>query len=217
PPTSRDRVASAGWGGCRPRRDADTTRPTPWPHRWRDRGRRRSRPVASGCPAREGAAPADRRRGPCGATIDAAGWQPRRRRGPRSGGAGLFQAGDEAGHAQVVPAGDELDRLLVVERLERLGEPDGDVVRRHDASQPLDEGGELGDALRPQSGGLAPEGEPAAHRAARGARGPGDELVAQVTAFVDAAGLLRKGGGHGVSRLTIEYRAPSRYRQSSIT
>ena len=37
-----------------------------------------------------------------------------------AGGAGLFQARDEAGHAHVVAAGDEFDRLLVIDTPERL-------------------------------------------------------------------------------------------------
>jgi hypothetical protein len=48
-------------------------------------------------------------------------------------GAWIFQLRDDAGDAPIVATGDDVQRLVVVERLDRFGEPYGDVVGVHHA------------------------------------------------------------------------------------
>jgi hypothetical protein len=49
--------------------------------------------------------------------------------------AGILDARDQASDLHVVAARDQVDRLLIVERLDRLGEPDRDVVGADDPLQ----------------------------------------------------------------------------------
>jgi hypothetical protein len=131
-PTATGPVASARGVAVPALPGAGTTGPMPSHRRRPDRGRPRGRraasvvgwrvPVGQGRSAGVGmpdltARPADR--------VDV-----ERQALDR---AWIFQLRDDAGDAPIVATGDDVQRLVVVERLDRLGEPYGDVVGVHHA------------------------------------------------------------------------------------
>jgi hypothetical protein len=59
----------------------------------------------------------------------------------------LFERGDELGDPTVVTAGDDLERLVVVQRRNGFAQRDGDVAVVHHTSEALDQRGQLDEAL----------------------------------------------------------------------
>jgi hypothetical protein len=116
---------------CPARRGGDTTQPTgSAPHR-RGRGRRRPRRAASGCRRVAAAGGVGQR----GAGSDVATFrrdQPRRHRAPEgrtSDSAGRLKLRDDPGNATRSASGNQLERLLIVECLDRSRQPDRNVIR----------------------------------------------------------------------------------------
>src|SRR4051812_6829700 len=68
-------------------------------------------------------------------------------------------------------ARDQVDRAFVVERLDRLVQPDRDVVGGDDAAEPVDDLGELRNALGALARRIGPVIEPVTYRAGGGADG----------------------------------------------
>lgn len=112
--------------------------------------------------------------------------------GQGSGRDRFLERGDDARYAQVLASGDQLDRLSVVERRDRLVHPDRDVLGVHHPQQPLADRGELGDALGARPRGNALQRHPGPSGAWRGAGGRGDVLGAEMGLLMDEGGLLGK-------------------------
>src|SRR5207237_6885160 len=74
------------------------------------------------------------------------------RQGLASDGARVFEPRDDLSDATRSSARDQFERLAVVERLDWLREPDGDVVGVDHAREPIDDFRELGDALGAAAG-----------------------------------------------------------------
>lgn len=129
------REGADAWVGFPPPQGFDTTRPTSSSLRQPDRARRPRCPAASGCCRAEPGGCVDYDRGRCGAAT-LRRRQPDRRRaavGTTSDGARRLELGDHSRNLARAATCDELERLAVVERLDRLRHPDGDVLRMDDA------------------------------------------------------------------------------------
>jgi hypothetical protein len=131
-PTATGPVASARGVAVPARPGAGTTGPMPSHRRRPDRGRPRGRRAAIGC----------RAAGPVGQGRSAGVGMPDLTARPADrvdverqalDRAWIFQLRDDAGDAPIVATGDDVQRLVVVERLDRFGEPYGDVVGVHHA------------------------------------------------------------------------------------
>ena len=131
PPRWAHDGATRLWGAAasavaRARRGGDTTPPRASPRRRPSRGRRRRRRAASGCrPEAAAASGGQQRAGSDAATSRRR--QPQRHRvraGQTSDGAGRLELGDDAGDLARLAPSNQVDRLTVVERLDRPGQPD---------------------------------------------------------------------------------------------
>lgn len=210
------REGAGAWVVCHARRDAGTTRPIACRPRRRDRARLRPRRAATGCHRPGKAERWDPRR----AERDAAMCQPRRwhrRRWPASrtsDGAGRLELGHNPCDRSRPAASDQLKRLLIVERLDRPREPYRNVVGLDDASEPVDDLGQLGDPLRtlPRRGGAARK--PVAHRARRRTDSPPDLGIREPGDFVDPNDLLSECRRHAPND-SPSVASPSSFRRCS--
>lgn len=91
----------------------------------------------------------------------------------------LFERGYELGHAQVLAARDEIDRLFLVQRRDRLAQPNRYIGGVHDTRQTFDKRRELDQSLGAESRGRARVGKPRPCRAASHTRRASDVGVAQ--------------------------------------
>ena len=84
----------------------------------------------------------------------------------RLGKRGLFKGGDQSRHPHVIAACNDIDRLVLRKRRDRLAKPYGDVGGLHHTSESLDQGGKLDQPLSPLTRGRARMCEPGPRRAA---------------------------------------------------
>src|SRR5579864_685404 len=70
-----------------------------------------------------------------------------------SDGAGILDTGDYLGETPIVPHCNEIEWLLLVQRLVRLAEPHRDVLFRHHMHEPVNDCRQLRDPLRPPAAG----------------------------------------------------------------
>ena len=111
--------------------------------------------------------------------------------GPR-----VLELADESGDAPVFAAANQIDRFLVVQRLDRLRHPNRDVLRTHDPLEALHNRPEFRDPIGTSSTRLTPLTQPPAHSARRRTRRLRNDAVAQVPSPVNPYGFVCESGTH---------------------
>lgn len=122
--SAKDRGAWRGSAAARSPRVPGTTRPTPCPPRRRGRWPRPSRHAASDRSTAGRRATADRTHGESGATMSRRPMRIRPERPRKLGERSLFERRDKLGDLHVVAAGDHVNRLTLMQRGDRLSQPD---------------------------------------------------------------------------------------------
>ena len=117
-------------------------------------------------------------------------------RGATLDGARRLELGDDLRDSPRSPSSDQLERLLIVEGLDRSREPDRNVLGLHDTSEPVDDFRELCHALSSLPGRRGAPREPVADSARRRPDSPRDLAVGQMRDLVDANNLFRERTRH---------------------